>query len=101
MANGYALPANFDSTMGNLVYRGYRSSTLHLILLVFLSGTALLIFGYISDQIWSTSVLSLVSAYVVKDSAGKFAEVYLTTKMKDVKTTVVSTQGSTISTVKE
>lgn len=62
--------------MRNLDYRGHRSTTLHVVLLVFATGTGLLLSGHLEAEQWVTGVLGLVSAYVLRDAAAKVAEAY-------------------------
>lgn len=61
--------------MNNLTYRS-SGSTFKLVLLVFLSGTGLLIGGYITGSEWTTGVVGLVIGYVVRDVGAKAAEAY-------------------------
>ena len=63
-------------TVNNLEYRGTKSLTYKLVLLGFLTGTALLLFGEISGGQWVTGVLGLIGTYVVKEAASKASEAY-------------------------
>lgn len=60
----------------NLEYRGARGTTFQLVLLAFLVGTLMLVLGHIDGAQWTTGVIGLVSAYVVRDAAAKAAEAY-------------------------
>lgn len=60
--------------MKQLDYRGWRSTTLQLVLMVLVIGTALVWFGKISSDNWTTGVLGLVAAYVLRDVASKGIE---------------------------
>lgn len=62
--------------MKNLDYRGTKSATFQLVLLVFLIATLLLILGYINENNWTLGALGLVSGYVVRDAAAKASEAY-------------------------
>lgn len=53
-----------------------RSVTFRLVLLVFLTGTGLLLSSHINSDQWVNGVLGLVAAYVVRDAAAKAAEAY-------------------------
>lgn len=62
--------------MRNLDYRGTQSTTFKLVLLCFLTGTALLVGGYISGSEWVTGIIGLVSGFVLRDGVAKAAEAY-------------------------
>ena len=60
--------------MNNLDYRGTKSATFQLVLLVFLTATLLLVTGYINESNWTVGALGLVSGFVLRDAAAKAAE---------------------------
>lgn len=62
--------------MSNLAYRGHKSTTLHLVLLGFFTGTGLLLTGHINGGEWVTGVLGLLTGYVLKGGIAAAAEAY-------------------------
>ena len=74
-----------NDEVSNLTYKGYRSTTLHLVLLSFVTGTALLVAGYINENVWETGVLGSLVGYIVRDGVSKMAEVYYQKKIADMK----------------
>lgn len=60
----------------SISYKGYKSPTLHLVLLVFATGTALLCFGKIDQSIWSTGVLGGLMSYITAGGFSKAAEAF-------------------------
>ena len=72
-------------------YRGVKSTTFMLVLMGFWTGTILLVFGYISDRIWETSVLGLLSGYVIRAAIGSAAEAYVTVNRPTGTDTTTST----------
>ena len=60
----------------NITYKGYKSTTLHLVLLAFFTGTGLLLIDKIDANTWSTSVLGILAGYVIRDGVSKIAEAY-------------------------
>jgi hypothetical protein len=67
--------------LSNLQYRGYRSITLQLVLLAFVTGTVLVVLHYISADNWVNGVLGMLAAYVARDGMSKAAEAYMMTVM--------------------
>lgn len=64
-----------------LDYRGWKSTTLQLVLLAFLTGTLMLVLGKIDSTQWTGSVFALVATYALRDTAAKGIEMY-----RDIKT---------------
>lgn len=62
--------------MSNLTYQGSQSTTYRLVLLAFLTATAMLGLGKISGSEWVSGALGLVSAYVVRELGAGAAEAY-------------------------
>ncbi|KKK74053.1 hypothetical protein LCGC14_2887600 [marine sediment metagenome] len=62
--------------MKNLDYRGWESTTLRLVLLVFFIGTILLIADKINGDQWITGIIGIVASYVIKESVSKASEAY-------------------------
>jgi hypothetical protein len=62
-------------------YRGWKSTTLQLVLLSFLIGTLMLLLGKIDGSQWVGSVFALIATYSLRDIAAKGIEVY-----RDIKT---------------
>ena len=60
----------------NLDYKGSKSTTFQLVLLGFVTGTALIVFGYIDGNQWVTGVLGLLTGYVMRDAVKSFSEAY-------------------------
>ena len=60
----------------NLQYKGRKSTTFQLVLLGFVTGTALIVFGYIDGNQWVTGVLGLLTGYVMRDAVKSAAEAY-------------------------
>ena len=60
----------------NLQYRGWNSTTLRLVVIVFFTGTVLLIFDKINGDQWVTGIIGLVASYVIKESVAKVSEAY-------------------------
>lgn len=65
----------------SITYRGWRSITAQLVLLGFLTGTGLLVGGYIEASTWASEVLALLSGYIIRDFANKAAEAYMAVKI--------------------
>lgn len=61
--------------MKNLEYRAW-GSTMKLVLLVFLTTTALLLYGSLSGDNWVAVTIGIVGGWVLKDAATKFSEAY-------------------------
>lgn len=61
-------------------YRGAKSTTFILVLMGFWTGTTLLVTGFITAPIWETSVLGLLSGYIIRQAIGSAAEAYVATK---------------------
>jgi hypothetical protein len=62
--------------VSNLEYHGHNSTTLKLVLLGFLTGTALVLSGHISGSEWVAGVLGLLAGYVVQGGVKAAAEAY-------------------------
>lgn len=60
----------------NLDYKGAKSTTFQLVLLGFVTGTGLIIAGYIDGNQWVTGVLGLLSGYVLRDAVKSASEAY-------------------------
>lgn len=60
--------------MQYLTYRGNKSTTYQLVLLSLLLGTLLVLLGKLTGGEWTTGVLGLVAAYVVRDLGARAAE---------------------------
>ena len=60
----------------NLDYKGRKSTTFQLVLLGFITGTALIIFVFIDGNQWVTGVLGLLTGYVMRDAVKSAAEAY-------------------------
>ena len=71
--------------ISNLSYKGYKSTTFILVVFGYVSGTLLLIGDYITPLIWETSVLSMLSGYIVRDGISKVAEGYFGKRIADLK----------------
>jgi len=71
--------------ISNLSYKGYKSTTFILVVFGYVSGTLLLIGEYITPVIWETSVLSMLSGYIVRDGISKVAEGYFGKRIADSK----------------
>ncbi len=78
----------------NLDYKGYGSTTLHLILMAYVTGTILLVFGFIDMRVWETGILGSLIAYIVRDGMSKAAEVIAMKKAEGTTTTTI--QSTTV-----
>lgn len=74
-----------DQDTSNITYKGFRSVTFNLVLLGYVTGTALLVFGFITPEIWETGVLGMLTGYIIRDGVSKIAEVYYQKKIADLK----------------
>ena len=79
----------------NIDYKGYRSTTLHLILMAYVSGTALLVTSYIDQHTWETGILGSLIAYIIRDGMSKAAEIFAMKKADGTTTTTI--QQTTVS----
>ena len=75
--------------ISNIDYKGYRSTTLHLVLISYVTGTALLVFQYIDMHVWETGILGSLIAYIVRDGMSKAAEVVAMKKAEGTTTTTI------------
>jgi hypothetical protein len=66
--------------MSNFSYKGWKSTTLHLVLLGYISATALLVFSLIDMLTWKETAFSMLALYIGRDGitkiSEKWAEVY-------------------------
>lgn len=67
----------------NVEYRGWRSVTVGLVLMGFITGTLIFVFSNkLSGDEWVTGVLGLLAGYIVRDGLTKAAEVYRDRRVK-------------------
>ncbi len=78
----------------NIDYKGYRSTTLHLILMAYVTGTALLVAGLIDMHVWETGILGSLIAYIIRDGMSKAAEIFAMKKAEGTTTTTI--QSTTV-----
>lgn len=69
----------------NLSYKGYRSVTFFLVMFGYISGTALLVGGFIDAPTWASVVFGMLGGYIVRDGVSKIAETYWQKKIADSK----------------
>ncbi len=60
--------------MKNLDYRGYKSTTLRLVVMTALGATALLLWDKVPASSWENIVMASVIAYAFKEVGSKTAE---------------------------
>ena len=61
-------------------YRGFSSTTFVFVMLGFVTGTALLVGGFIDSLIWKDGVLGLLTGYVIRAAVGSVSEAYVATR---------------------